>query len=253
MSTNEVATTRKTAIVVGILFIVATVASLIASGLTGPILGAPEYLAQADANGNRMIVGTLLSFIGAAASAGIAIALYPVLKRYHEDLALGAVGFRLIEGVFYLVGALCQLALVPLGREFVQAGGQAQDAAYFQTLGALLRAAHDLASFVFAVLAFCLGGLLYYLVFYQARLIPRWLSAWGLIALGLLLSATFVTLFDGEPYSISGGLIILALPLAVQELVMAVWLIVRGFNSAATVAAPGAQLGVAAGRDPQLA
>lgn len=243
MSTNGVATTRKTALVAGVLFIVATAASLIGSGLTGPILSAPEYLAQAAANGNRMIIGALLSFIGAAASAGIAIALYPLLRRYHEGLALGAVGFRLIEGVFYLVGALCQLALVPVGRDFARAG--VQDAAPFLALGALLRAAHDLAAFVFAVLAFCLGGLLYYLVFYQTRLIPRWLAAWGLIALGLLLSATFATLFDGEPYTISGGLIILALPLAVQELVLAAWLIARGFDTSAAGTGAGTPAAVA--------
>jgi hypothetical protein len=233
------ATYRKTAIVVGGLFIAATAASLIGSSLTGPIVGAPDYLAQAAAAGNRIMAGALLSFVAAAASAGIAIALYPVLKHYHEGLALGAVGFRLIEGVFYLVGALCLLSLVPLGGEYVQAGGQ--DAAYFHTLGALVLTAHDLAAFVLAVLAFCLGGLMYYAVFYHARLVPRWLSIWGLIALVLLCAATLATLFNGEPYTISGGLIILALPLAVQELVLAVWLIARGFNtSAAGTGAPAA-------------
>jgi hypothetical protein len=227
MATNA----RKTAIVVGVLFIVATAASLIGSSLTGPILDGPDYLAQASAHGNRLIVGALLSFAGAAASAGIAIALYPLLKHYGEGLALGAVGFRLIEGVFYIVGALCYLALLPVGQEFVGAGGPGNS--YYQTLGMLLRTAHDLAGFVFAVLAFSLGGLIYYAVFYQTRLIPRWLSGWGIVALGLLLTATLITLFDGAPYSISGRLIILTLPIAVQELVLAVWLIARGFNTSA--------------------
>jgi len=91
----------------------------------------------------------------------------------------------------------------------------------------------DSAGFIFAVIAFCLGALMYYAVFYRSKLIPRWLSVWGLIAIVLLLSAVFITLFDGDPYSISGTLIWLALPIALQEMVLAVWLIVNGFNPSA--------------------
>jgi hypothetical protein len=184
-----------------------------------------------SANGNRVVAGGLLSLIAAAASSGIAIALYPVLRKYNEGLALGAVGFRLIEGVFYIVGVGCLLSLLTVSREFVSAGGQG--APYFQTLGALLLTARDLADFVFGVIAFCLGALMYYYTFYQSNLIPRWLSAWGLISIALLLSAALLALFDGPPFSISGGLIILALPIAAQEMVLAGWLIVRGFNASA--------------------
>jgi len=120
---------------------------------------------------------------------------------------------------------------IALSQEFVNAGGQR--ASYFQTFGHLLLTARDLAGFVFGAIAFCLGALMYYSVFYQSKLIPRWLSVWGLIATVLLLSAVLLTLFDGEPFSISGGLIILALPIAVQEMVLAVWLIVKGFNPSA--------------------
>jgi hypothetical protein len=222
-------TDRKTAIIAGVLFITATAASLTGNGLTGSILDAPDYLARVSSSGNRVMVGALLSFLAAAGSAGIAIALYPVLKRYGEGLALGAVGFRLIEAVFYIVGALCLLSLLTVSQQFVGAGDQS--ASYFQNVGLLLLTARDAAGFVFAVIAFCLGALMYYAVFYRSKLIPRWLSVWGLIAIVLLLSAVFITLFDGEPYSISGKLIWLALPIALQEMVLAVWLIVKGFNS----------------------
>jgi hypothetical protein len=180
-----------------------------------------------------MVAGALLSFLAAAASAGIAIALYPTLKKYNEGLALGSVGFRLMEGVFYIAGALCLLSLFPVSQQFVNTGGQS--ILYFQAMGHLLLAASDLAGFVFGVIAFSLGALLYYYVFYQSRLIPRWLSVWGLIAILLLLSATFLTLFDGEPYSISGNLIFLALPIALQEMVLAIWLIAKGFSPSAVV------------------
>ena len=82
-------TDRKIAILAGVLFITATAASLSGNGLTGSILAAPDYLARVSFSGNRVMVGALLSFLAAAGSAGIAIALYPVLKRYDAGLALG--------------------------------------------------------------------------------------------------------------------------------------------------------------------
>ena len=222
---------RKTAIVAGALLIIATVASVTGSSFTGPILGASDYLAKISANGTPIMVGVLLTFIAAAASAGIAISLYPVLCKYNEGLALGAVGFRLIEAVFYLVGAVCPLALFTLSQEYVSAGGQG--ASYFQTLSHLLLTVDDLAGFVFGVLAFCVGALMYYGIFYQTQLIPRWLSIWGLAAIVALFAAALLTVFDGEPFSVSGSLIVLALPIALQEMVLAIWLIVKGFNPSA--------------------
>ncbi len=221
-------TDRKIAIVAGTLFIIATAASLLGSSLTGSILGAPDYLVRISSNGNQVAAGALVEFIAAAASAGIAISLYSVLKKHSEGLALGAVGFRLIEGVFYIVGAVCLLALFTVGQQFVGAGGQS--ASYLQALGHLLLTARDLAGFVFGVLAFCLGALMYYSIFYQTKLIPRWLSVWGLAAIVSLLSAVLLTMFGGGPFSISGGRLLLVLPIAVQEMVLAVWLIVKGFN-----------------------
>jgi hypothetical protein len=76
--------TKKVARVAGILFIIATVASLLGSGLTGSIVGAPDYLVQIAANKNLIVVGALLAFVAAAGSAGIAISLYPVLRKYNE-------------------------------------------------------------------------------------------------------------------------------------------------------------------------
>ena len=231
---------RNIAFIAGTLFIVATAASLLGSNFTGSILHAPDYLDKISSNGNRMMLGALLSFLAAVASSGIAIALYPVLKKYNEGLALGAVGFRLMEGIFYTAGTICLLSVFTLSREFVNAGGQVTS---FQTLSHLLLTAHDLAGFVFGVIAFCLGALMYYAVFYRSKLIPRWLSVWGLVAILLLLSAAFFTIFDGEPFSISGKLIFLAFPIALQEMVLAGWLIVKGFNPS-TIAAGFDKAGV---------
>jgi hypothetical protein len=222
---------QRTAKVAGVLFILATAAGLAGTAVLGSALKAPDFLSQISVQGNRILVSALLSFVAACGSAGIAIALYPVLRKLNEGLALASVGFRLIEAVFYTVGTLCLLSLMALSQQ--AAGATGQDAHYLQAIGRLLLTAKDLAGFVLGVMAFCIGGGLYYVVFYRTRLIPRWLSAWGLIALVLLFSAVLITLFDGEPYSVSGNLVFLAFPIALQEMVLAVWLIAKGFNPSA--------------------
>ena len=182
------------------------------------------------------MLGTLFSFIAAATSASIAISLYPILKRYNESLALGAVGFRIIEAVFYIVGIICSLSLFVLSQEFVNTGGQS--ISYFQTLGSLLLAASDISGFVLGAISFSIGALMYYYVFYQSKLVPRWLSGWGLIGAVLMILASVLTLVDGPPFSISGMLLLLAAPIAVQEMVLAVWLIVKGFNPSVIASEP---------------
>jgi hypothetical protein len=156
------------------------------------------------------------------------MSLYPVLRKHNEGLALGSVGFRIVEGVFYLVAALGLLSLVSLSQESAKAGAALASA--FQTTGGMLIAVRKWAGFVLGVVAFCLGAAMYYYVFFRTRLVPRWLSGWGLISLVMLLTMVVLIMFGGEP---SGTMLILAIPIALQEMVLAVWLIARGFNPAA--------------------
>jgi Domain of unknown function (DUF4386) len=220
---------RKTAIIAGVLFITATVASLLSVPFEAS-MNAPNYLVSVAANANQVTLGALLKFVAAAASASIAIALYPLLRKYHEGLALGAVGFRLIEGVFYIVGVMGLLVLVTVSQEFVKAG--AANASSFQTLGVVVVAGYHWVGNVGSLLAFGLGALMYYAIFYQARLVPRWLSVWGLVGATLCLVAGICVMF-GLISPLSTVQVVLALPIAVQEMVLAVWLIVRGFKSSA--------------------
>ena len=226
--TNEKGLNKKIARTTGILFIVATVAGLLGSSLTGSIVGAPDYLVQIAVNKNLIVIGALLAFVAAAGSAGIAIALYPVLQKYNEGLALGSVGFRLIEAVFYVVGALGLLSLLSLSQEYANAGSQT--ASTFQALGTLISAIRVWAGFVLGVIAFCLGAAMYYYIMYQSKLVPRWLSVWGLAGLALLFSMTLLIAFGERISGPSGMLVLLAIPIALQEMVLAVWLIVKGFN-----------------------
>jgi hypothetical protein len=220
---------RKTARIAGVLFIIATVASILSLPFLAPI-NASNYLVDVSANGTQVTVGAFLAFIAAGASASIAISLYPILRRYSEGLALGAVGFRLIEAVFYIAGVMGLLLLLTLSQDFVKAG--APNPSYFQTLGATLLAGYHWVGNVGSLLAFCLGALMYYYIFYQTKLVPRWLSGWGLVGATLCMVAGMLVMF-----SLIGPMstfqVVLALPIAVQEMVLAVWLIVKGFDSSA--------------------
>ena len=230
---------RKNAIIVGILFITATVAGILSVVFSGPILDAPDYLIKVSENENQVIIGALFVVIMAFACAGIAIWLYPVIRKHDEALALGSVGFRLIEGVFHLAAVFGLLSIVTLSQEFVKAG--TPDASYFQSLGTLLLAARDWAG-VLGSFAFILGALMYYYIFYQSKLIPRWLSIWGLIGVPFWIAAELLIMF-GLIESFSTNAILLDIPIGVNEMVLAVWLIVKGFNSSAIVSL-SAQTGI---------
>jgi len=220
---------KKTARIVGVLFIIGTVAGILSVVFSGSILDAPDYLIKVSANESQVIIGALFVLIMAFACTGIAIWLYPVIRKHNEALALGSVGFRLIEGVFHLVGVISLLSLLTLSQEYVKAG--APDASYFQTSGTLLLAARDWAG-VLGSFAFILGALMYYYVFYQSKLIPRWLSVWGLIGVPFWIAEILLSMFGFvDPFSTT--VILLDLPIAVNEMVLAVWLIVKGFNPSA--------------------
>jgi hypothetical protein len=236
---------RRIAVVTGALFILATVADLISRVvLVQPILTDPVDLARISANDSQVLLGALFLFIGAAAAAGIAMALYPVLRTYDEGLALGSVGFRLIEGVLYLGVVVCLLLLVALSQEATSAGAAAASA--YDVPGALLMAGRDSLGEV-AVLAFGLGALMYYWVFYRSRLVPRWLSAWGVAAIvSLMLSSLLVMFGLTEPMSTTQ--VVLAFPIFLQEMVLAVWLIAKGFDASAIAAEPGRRDAASPGR-----
>jgi hypothetical protein len=221
-------TERSIARIAGALFIIATAASLLSVAFLGSV-GSPDYLTQVSAHEGQVTVGVLIRFIAAFASAAIAISLYPVLRRYRQGLALGAVGFRVIEGMFYTLGAVSVLLLLTLSQEFVKTG--AGDPAYFNQSGTLLKALDDWAGLA-GIFAFYVGALLYYRVFYQTRLVPRWLAAWGIGGVVLGAAAALLVLF-GVTGSMSPVQIALNAPIGLQEMFLAVWLIAKGFNTSA--------------------
>ena len=225
-------TTRKIAVITGLIFIIATVVNLIAAALT-PVPTDTGSLIWLSAHPNHVAGGALLYLISFFASGGIAIAMYPVLKEKNSGLALGAVVFRALEAVFYLVGLVSLLSLLTLSQQFTTAGPA--DRTTLQTIANLLVSIREHAGLV-AVFAFCLGAFLYYTLFFQSQLIPRWLSGFGIAAILLMLTACVLSLFSGNRIT---SYIPLAFPIFLQEMVMAVWLIAKGFDLPALRSAPG--------------
>ena len=219
---------RKTAIMVGVLYIIGTVAGILSLVFTGPILESPDYLLQVSINPNQIVIGALFVLTMGLALAMVPVMMFPILKSYNGALAVGYLVFRgALEAVTYLVFVIGWLSLPLISQEFIKAG--ATEASFFQSLGDLVLEAHAQISHVLAIV-FILGALMFYYLLYQSKLVPRWLSGWGLLA--------------AIPYFVSGVLglftlpgplgtipMVLVLPMALQEMVLAVWLIARGFNS----------------------
>jgi len=219
---------RKTAIIVGVLFIIATVMSILSTVPLGSTLTASNYLTSVSANENQVIIAMIFELIAAVSAFGTAVMLFPVLKKTIESLALGYVALRLIENIFYIVGALSLIIILTVGQGYV-AG--ASNASYYQPLGTLLLALHDWSIWMGTLIFFGLGSLTLNYLLYQSKLVPRFLSVWGLIGAALVLLYGLLSLFSLTPDLSS--LAILAVPIAVQEMVFAVWLIVKGFNPSA--------------------
>jgi hypothetical protein len=212
---------RKAAVAIGVLYIIGTVALVLSAVVAGGTLAGPAYLAQVAEQPNQLAVGALLVLLAGFALAMVPVVFWPVGKRYNETLAMGYVVVRgAIETILYIVGALGWLLLIALSKE--------PDAA---PLAGFVRTTVAVTWDQLVAVPFALGALMFYVLLYQSRLVPRWLSAWGLVG-----AALYIVPPLGNMFGLSLG--VLMAPLAVQEMLMAVWLIAKGFNPSAAASAP---------------
>lgn len=229
---SPLGTNRLNAAIVGVLFIIGTVTGTLAAIIGSPILDAPDYLTKISTNESQVIIVAFLVFLMGVACAGIGLALYPIMKSYSTSLAIGVVGFRVAEGIFEILGGVITIGLLALSQEFVKAG--APDAAYFLTIGAIFKAGDAWLSNGATLLLWCVGALMYYTLFFQCRLVPRWLSVWGLVGITLATIGGVLVMLHVIP-GFGSVQMLLSLPIFPQELVLAVWLIVKGVNPLAIV------------------
>jgi hypothetical protein len=221
-------TYRKTAIIVGVLYIMGTVSGILSRVFTGPIQNAQDSLMSISANGNPIILGALFLLTMGLALAMVPVMMFPILKKHNEVLALGYVVFRGgLETVTYMAMAISWLLLLPLSQVY-RVG--TPDAPNLHALSTILLGGNEIGSIL--TIVFCLGALMFNCLLYKSKLIPRWISGWGLIAVIPYLAGGvlgMVGLF-GPSSTITN---VLDIPLGVQEMVLAVWLIAKGFKASA--------------------
>ena len=228
-------TYRKNAVWTGVLYFLGTVfgvtggiigGEVLSSLITGKPLAGVDTLSLAAASSSRITAGAFFTLLMGISLVAMTVFLYPVLRKASKELALGMVLFRgALEGVFYCISTLTFLTLVAVGNNYIATGA---DSAVLQSLGNLLYQFASLSAPVSSII-FLIGATCIYLVFFRTRLIPRWLSVWGFIGVVASMAAAILNFFHMDP----GIGFYLEMVIAPQEIVMAIWLIVKGFNPSA--------------------
>lgn len=233
-------TYRMNAVMAGALYFMGTVFGVLGGIIGGDvlasiILGTPlvgvDMLALVAANASRLTGGAFFTLMMGISLVAMTVFLYPVFRKDSEELAMGRLLFRgALEGASYFISTLGLLTLVALGNEYVASGA---DSAALQAMGKVLYQFLDIGGAVGPIM-FLIGATCLYLSFYRTRLIPRWLTVWGLIGVVFSMAYALLHIFHMD----NGIGFYLQMVLAPQEIVMGLWLVIKGFNPSAIAALP---------------
>jgi hypothetical protein len=225
-------TYRMNAVMAGTLYFLGTVFGVVGGVIGGEVLtslisGTPltgvDMLGLVAANSSRLTGGAFFTLMMGISLMAMTVFLYPIFRKDSEELAMGMVLFRgALEGTFYFLSTLGFLTLVALGNEYMATGA---DSAALQSMGNVLYQFLDRLAAVGPIF-FLIGATCLYLSFYRTRLIPRWLTVWGLIGVVSSMASALLLFFHID----TGYGLYLEMVLFPQEMVMGVWLIIKGFN-----------------------
>lgn len=215
---------RANTTIAGIFIITGMIAGILS---VAPAVDTAEYLSKTAENTNQVFTGIVFQFFMSLAYLGFALSLYPLIKNKNQGLALGFLCLRITASVLIIIGTTILASILVLSQEYVKL--LPQDPANFESLGYLLKAARDLINHVFMILVLCIGNMLFYILMVKSRLIPLWLSIWGGMGAVLSIIASLLVLFGGVEI-VTSEYIILNIPTALQEIILAIWLIIKGFD-----------------------
>ena len=226
---------RAAATTAGILYITGTVTGVLSRVVAYfPVHGADDPLAYAADHSGVVVTGALLVLVMGLSLAFIPVVLFPVLRRVDQVLATGYLIVRgAVETACYVILAIAWLLLVPLGE--VMAAGPGTGSPAGVRLGTLV--VDPVGASAVLSLVFCLGAGMFYVLLYRSRIVPRWISLWGFVAIAFYVAASLLAMY-GVIGSNSSAVDLLDLPMFVQEMVLAVWMITRGFRPAAVSNTP---------------
>jgi hypothetical protein len=220
-------TERKNSMYAGILLLLGFSGVGIVLALGNAFQG-PGFVGNIHGNEARFVWAAVFQLFMAFACSGIVVFLYPSLKRVNEAWALWALVLRSFETVLFIAAALALLSFPALGRAFSGAGMAERPG--LQALGTVMKDSYDWASAVLGILAWSLGALIYHVLLFKGRIVPRWLSVWGIIGAPFSVAACMLAIFGTIPIDSTANTL-LTLPLGLQEIPLAIWLIVKGTRS----------------------
>ena len=213
-------TMKTRAKIIGAFFLIAMVTSLAGAGLLEPILTSSDYLPEISDKTSTITIGVILEMINALCVIGIAVFMYPVMKKYGETSAISYVSLRILESIACITAAFVPLSLVALSNDYMVAE---KTNPYYDTIGNLLKTTRNDIVGYFVPLFFVLGAFVFYLLAFRAKFLPRFVSIWGLIGIACI---TLLNILNND----SAVFMILALPIILNEIFLGFWLIFRGFN-----------------------
>ena len=219
---------RDIAIMVGVLYIVAAITAILGFALYQPILNDPEYIIKGSTNETQVVWGAFNELILAFSVIGISVMMYPIINKENESLAIGYVCFRLLEAILIIIGIIGLLSITTLSQEFGTA--VTPNVSSYITAGKLLVTLHNWTFLLGPNLALGPSTLMMSYFLYDSKLVPRVISILGLAGGFLILVCALLVMF-GVFLQVSAWGAILAIPVFAYEMSLALWLIVKGFNS----------------------
>jgi hypothetical protein len=215
---------RKTAIFFGILLIFGIVFGILN---TVPALEHPDYLVKLFEIKTQVLWAMFFQFTMASVYVGISVVIYPIIKKFNEGIALWYFGFRIIGAAFLYIGIVSLMLLLFISQSYI--ASNQPNPSYYQTIAELLRVGRDGLNHIGMILPWSIGGLILFYSFFRMNLVPKWLTIWGIVGYTLTLMSTILLLFEIIKI-VTPIYFVMNTPTALLELVLAGYLIIKGFN-----------------------
>jgi hypothetical protein len=215
---------------IGALFLIALIPNIIANELLNPILADPDCLSLMYENRFTVITANLLNIICGIAMILIPVVLFPTVKKELKPFAIGYIVFRAIEGVLFFNIAQKTFGLIDLSRLYLVESGNKE---IYQTLSQSTQIEIQWATLLYLI-TYCSGAMLFYALLFKGKMIPKWISVWGLAGVVLLAAGPVLFLTEAGIFkntTLLKGMIYFAPPIILNEFLLSVWLIVRGFKT----------------------
>lgn len=209
----------------GLLIIIGMIAGIFS---VAPAIDSIDYLTEASQNSSEVILAAIFQFILSTSYIGFAILIYPIIKELNSNLAIGFFSFRIVAVSVSVIGTILLLSTLTLSEYFVQ-NSAPQDTSFFSILGIVLKDTRDTINHIFMVLLLCSGNIILYILFFNTRVMPRWIAIWGIGAAILSMFASGLILFNVIEI-ITPEYLSLNVPTALFEMFLGGWLIFKGFD-----------------------